>query len=210
MRLHQAASLWMAALISATGALADVRGVRVPPSFTAQEAEVIGRDPRLVGVAKRCGPQLRQALDALAEMGRGSRVGMAVEPCRTGSSGPGRASDEGALDILKILKDASEQGTGRSGGGDAAHSASGRGSPSFTSEEIELIHKDKSRKLLHAARRCAWQLRRALDALRYGASDWPPQRPCRLLAGGETTRSSSEGALDILKILREASEESKD
>jgi hypothetical protein len=205
MRLRQATSLWIAALVSATGALADVRGVRLPPSFTAQEAEVIGRDPRLVGVAKRCAPQLRQAFDMLADVSVGSRVGMVVEPCPA-SSTPGRASDEGALDILKILKDASGQDAGRSGGGDVAHGAPGRGSPSFTSEEIELIHKDKSRKLLHAARRCAWQLRYALDSLRYGTRDWPPQRPC-LLPGGESTRSSNEGALDILKILREASEE---
>jgi hypothetical protein len=206
MRLHQAASLWIAALVSATGALADVRGVRIPPSFTAQEAEVIGRDPRLVGIAKRCARQLRQAFDALTDTSQGSRVGTAVEPCRAASSSPGRASDEGALDILKILKDASGQGAGRSGGGDAAHGASGSGSPSFTSEEIELIHKDKSRRLLHAARLCAWQLRHALDSLRYGARDWPPQRPCSL-PRGESTRGSNEGALDILKILREASEE---
>ena len=129
-----------------------------------------------------------------------------MEPCRAASSSPGRASDEGALDILKILKDASGQGADRSGGGDVAHGAPGSGSPSFTSEEIELIHKDKSRKLLHAARRCAWQLRHALDRLRYGAGDWPPQRPC-MLPRGESTRGSNEGALDILKILREASEE---
>ena len=75
MRLRQATSLWIAALMSATGALADVRGVRIPPSFTAQEAEVIGRDPRLVGIAKRCARQLRQAFDALADASHGSRVG---------------------------------------------------------------------------------------------------------------------------------------
>ena len=70
---------------------------------------------------------------------------------------------------------------------------------------MELIHKDKRGRLMHAARRCAWHLRHALDSLRYGPSDWPPQRPC--LPPGET-RGSDEGALDILKILREASGES--
>jgi hypothetical protein len=204
MRLRQAAGLWIAALMSATGALADVQGVRIPPSFTPQEAELIGRDPRLVGITKRCAWQLRQALDALADMHKGSRVGIVLEPCPAASSKQGRASDEGALDILKILKDVSEQGTGRSAEGGVAHGTPGAGSPTFTSEEIELINKDKSGDLRYAARRCAWQLRHALDVLRHGARDWPPQRPCLQ----EPTRGSNEGALDILKILREASEES--
>ena len=205
MRLRQATSLWIAALMSATGALADVRGVRIPPTFTAEEIALIGRDPRLVGVTKRCAQQLRQALDALTETDQGSRVGVAPEPCLTGSTSHGRASDEGALDILKILKDVSEQGTSRSGPGAMADNAAGRGSPSFTSEEMELIHKDQRGRLIYAARRCAWQLRHALDSLHHGSSDWPPQRPC--LPPGET-RSKDEGALDILKILRDASGES--
>jgi hypothetical protein len=208
MRLRQATSLWIAALMSATGALADVRGVRIPPTFTAEEIALIGRDPRLVGVTKRCAQQLRQALDALTEKSPGSRVGLAPEPCLTGSTGHGRASDEGALDILKILKDVSEQGTSRSGpgdvGGDRAGDRAARGSPSFTGEEIELIHKDKHGRLTYAARRCAWQLRHALDSMRYGPSAWPPQRPCLPQAA---PRGSDEGALDILKILREASGE---
>jgi hypothetical protein len=204
MRLRQAVGLLIAALIPATGALADVRGVRNPPSFTAQEAELIGRDPRLVGITKRCGQQLRQALDALAGMKQGSRVGIVIEPCPAAANRQDRASDEGALDILKILKDISEQGAGRTGGADVASGAPEARSPSFTSEEIALIHKDKSGKLRFASRHCAWQLRRAFDSLRYGARDWPPQRPCV----EESTRSSAEGALDILKILREASEES--
>jgi hypothetical protein len=204
MRLRQAATLWTSALLLATGALADVKGVRVPPSFTPKEIDLIGRDARLVGAAKLCAHQLRQALDALAEADRGSRVGTAVEPCTTGPGGPGRASDEGALDILKILKDISEQGSGRAGGGDTTLGAPEKNSPSFTSEELALIH--KSQKLRYAARRCAWQLRHALDVLRHGAGDWPPQRPCLQPEGG---RSGDEGALDILKILRDASGDSK-
>lgn len=205
MRLRQAASLWIAALMSTTGALADVRAVRSPPSFTAQEIELIGKDARLVGVAKRCAHQLRQALDVLKDLDASShsRVGMAIEPCPA-SSGHGRASDEGALDILKILKDVSEQGVSRSGGNALAGSASGRSSPLFTGEELELIHKDKGGKLTYAASRCAWQLRHALDSLHYGSRDWPPQRPCW---PPSETRGSNEGALDILKILREASGE---
>jgi hypothetical protein len=206
MRLRQAAGLWTAALLSATGALADVKGVRIPPSFSPQEIELIGKDARLVGAARQCAWQLRQALDALADAGQGSRVGTAPEPCQLGSGGPGRASDEGALDILKILRDISEQGAGRSGGGDAPLGAPKQSPPSFTSEEVELIHKDKTGALRYAARRCAWQLRHALDALRHGAKEGPPQRPCLRPDG---TRGSDEGALDILKILREASGDSK-
>jgi hypothetical protein len=206
MHLRQAASLWIAALMCATGAFADVRGVRLPPAFTAEEIDLISRDPRLLGATKLCARQLRQALDALAEITNGSRVGMVQEPCPTGSTGHGRASDEGALDILKILKDISEQGTSRSGPGDGAHPAAGHNLPSFTGEEMELIQKDKRGRLIYAARRCAWQLRHALDSLRFGYTDWPPQRPCRPL-GGESTRGTDEGALDILKILREASGE---
>ncbi len=205
MRLHQAAaSLGIAALLSAAGAFADVRGVRFPPSFTAQEIDLISKDERLLGAAKRCAQQLRQALDALNETSLGSRVGVAPLPCPAASGSPGRASDEGALDILK---DISEQGTGRSGGGDLADGGAGSTSPTFTSDELDLIRKNKN--LIYATRHCAWQLRRALDSLHYGARDWPPQRPCPLRPLGDSTRGSDEGALDILKILREASGESK-
>lgn len=208
MRLRQAASLWIAALLSASCALADVKSARVPPRFTPPEIELIGKDARLVGATRSCAHQLRQALDALAAAEQGSRVGIVVEPC--GSAGAGRASDEGALDILKILKDVSGQGSSRSGKGDAIlpEPEKGlKGSPSFTSEEIDLIHKDKSLALRYALRRCAWQLRHALDVLRHGAGDRPPQSPCRRPEG--STRGNDEGALDILKILREASGESK-
>src|SRR5262249_13811523 len=158
-------------------AFADVRGVRIPPSFTAQEIELISKDARLLGAAKRCAQQLRQALDALNDASAGSRVGVAPQLCPADSGSPGRASDEGALDMLKILKDISEQGTGRSGGGDlVAGGPTEHSSPSFTSEEVDLIRKDKRGRLIYAAQHCAWQLRRALDNMHYGARDWPPQR----------------------------------
>jgi hypothetical protein len=202
MRLRRAASLWIAAVTSATCAIADVKAVRTPPSFTAQEIDLIGKDERLVGVAKHCAWQLRQALDLLAELSSGSRVGVALEPCLPPVS---RASDEGALDILKILRDVSDQGAGRSAGGGLAGGASERIVPLFTAEELALIY--KSQNLKYVARHCAWQLRHALDSRHYGARDWPPQRPC-WRPSGEGTRGGDEGALDIMKILRDASGES--
>jgi hypothetical protein len=196
MRLRRAASLWIAAVTSATWALADVKAVRTSPSFTPQEIELIGKDERLIGVAKQCAWQLRQALDALPELNSSSRVGVMLEPCLPSA---GRASDEGALDILKILRDASDQGAGRSTGADHVGTVSERILPVFTGEELVLIY--KSPKLKHAVLNCAWQLRHALDSQHYGVRDWPPQRPCWLPSG---SRSGDEGALDIMKILRDA------
>jgi hypothetical protein len=207
MRLRRAASLWIAALMSATGVLADMKGVRNSPSFTGEEIGLIGGDPRLIDVAPRCARQLRQALDMLNDMSLGSRVGVVLEPCPAVTGGQGRASDEGALDILKILKEASEQGAGRSGRGDGAGGLAAGATPSFTSQEMELIYRDKRKRLIYAARRCPWQLRQALDSLHSGGRDLPPQRPC-WVSSGESTRGTDEGALDILKILREASGES--
>ena len=149
MRLRQATSLWIAALMSATGALADVRGVRIPPSFTAQEAEVIGRDPRLVGVAKRCARQLRQAFDALADTSQDSRVGTVVEPCRAASGSPGRASDEGALDILK-----NPEGCLGAGGRPLGRR---RRSPRRIGERLALVHQrgDRSSSIRTRAGSCS-------------------------------------------------------
>src|SRR5262245_28067715 len=141
MSLRRAASLSIVALMSASWALADVRGVRNPPSFTTEEIELIGRDKRLIDATRGCAWQLRQALDLQSEMSRGSRVGVQLDPCVIGSEGRGRASDEGALDILKILKEASEQGASRAGPPVAAHSTPPN-SPSFTSEEAALILRD--------------------------------------------------------------------
>jgi hypothetical protein len=205
MSLRQAASLSIVAFMSATGVLADVRGVRSPPSFTSQEIELIGRDKRLVDATRRCAWQLRQALDLLGDTGLDSRVGVRLEPCIVGSDGRERASDEGALDILKILKEASEQGTSRMGRGAAAGSTAMRDSPSFTSEEMQLIYRD--RKLVRSLQHCAWQLRQALDSLHHAPRSGQAPRPCRLPAD-ESIRGTDEGALDILKILREASGES--
>jgi hypothetical protein len=207
MRLRRAASLWVAAFMSATGVLADVKGVRNPPSFTGEEIGLIGRDQRLMDIAPRCARHLRQALDILKDMSLGSRVGAVLEPCPP-ANGQGRASDEGALDILKILKEASEQGAGRSGRRDEAGGLAAGATPWFTSQEMELIYRDKRKRLIYAARHCQWQLRQALDSLRSGGRGDPPQRPCWIYSG-ESTRGTDEGALDILKILREASGESK-
>jgi hypothetical protein len=202
MHLRRAASLWVATLISATGAVAELKGERVPPSFTVQEIELINRDARVAGAAKRCAWQIRRALDAISgKAAATSRVGE-PEPtiCPPGTS---RASDEGALDIMKILKEA-EKGTSRS-----AEMATQDGSPLFTADELEIIQKDKSGRLTHALRHCGWQLRRAFDTQRHGVRDWPPQGPCWPTSGAESTGRSAEGALDILKILREASGDSK-
>jgi len=207
MRLRRAASLWIAALMSATGVLADMKGVRNSPSFTGEEIGLIGRDPRLIDVVPRCARQLRQALDMLKDMNRGSRLGAVLEPCAAATGGQGRASDEGALDILKILKEASGQGAGRSGRSDGAGGLAAGASPSFTSDEMEIVYRDTRKRLIYAARRCPWQLRQALDSLRAGSRDWSPQKPC-WVSSGESTRATDEGALDILKILREASGES--
>jgi hypothetical protein len=198
MSLRRAASLSIVALISATWALAEMRGVRSPPSFTSDEVELIGRDQRLVDATRGCAWQLRQALDLQAAISHGSRLGVLLEPCQIR-----RASDEGALDILKILKEASEQGPNRSAPAAAAGSATKAGSPSFTSEEMALIFRNE--KLSRSLHRCGWQVRQVLDSLLYGLHAGQQSPPCR---AGELTRGKDEGALDILKILREASGES--
>jgi hypothetical protein len=125
-----------------------------------------------------------------------------LEPCTTG--GRDRASDEGALDILTILKEASGQGPNRAGQPTHAVATSPGDGPSFTSEEMALIYRDS--KLKAALPRCAWQVRQVLDSLLHGVQTGQPVRPCR--TGSESSRGSDEGALDILKILREASGES--
>ncbi|HEX6000875.1 MAG TPA: hypothetical protein VFZ16_15995 [Hyphomicrobiaceae bacterium] len=118
MRLSRAASLPILALLSATGVLADVEGVRNPPTFTSEETQLIAKDARLTAAAQHCSWALRQALDLLDDLrhGASSRLAISPEPCRLprGTNEQGRAStDEGALDILKILKEAAGQGTAR-------------------------------------------------------------------------------------------------
>lgn len=109
--MRRTACLSIMALVSATAVLADVTGVRNPPSFSREEMEIVSKDKRLVYAARNCARSLRQAFDMLADKRDASRV--AVEPCPLPSDGPGRASDEGALDILKILKEAAEQDSSR-------------------------------------------------------------------------------------------------
>ncbi|HEX5959102.1 MAG TPA: hypothetical protein VFY92_10675 [Hyphomicrobiaceae bacterium] len=124
MRLCQAATLLILALLSATDVLADVEGVRNPPAFTSEETQLIAKDARLTAAAQHCSWALRQAFDLLDDLrhGAGSRLAISPEPCRLpgGSGQQGRASsDEGALDILKILKEAAGQGSSRLGQGTA-------------------------------------------------------------------------------------------
>jgi hypothetical protein len=97
-------------------ARADVRAVPAPPTFTPEEVALIARDARLTQAVKACPWQLRQALDAWDDIRNGARPQpMEVEPCRVPADDGtgGRASDEAALDILKILKEAAGQGTSR-------------------------------------------------------------------------------------------------
>jgi hypothetical protein len=107
------AALAILALTAATAAVADVAAVRDPPPFTRAEQDLIKGDRRLSEAAKVCPWSLRQALDIWDGIRRGSRLAVEPEPCRIAPTGPGRASDEGALDILKILKEAAGQGTSR-------------------------------------------------------------------------------------------------
>jgi hypothetical protein len=113
--LRQAAIVLAAALVWAAAARADMRGGPNPPTFTPEEMQLIGRDARLTFASKTCPWQLRRALDAWDDIRRGVRPApLRPGPCRSRDDEfSGRASDEAALDILKILKEAAGQGTSR-------------------------------------------------------------------------------------------------
>jgi hypothetical protein len=101
----------LAALLSATAALADIKGVANPPVFTPAELELINRDSRLIDATRICPWRLRRALDALH--GQAARPTGAAVPCTDADDDVGRASNEGALDLLKLLKEAAGQGKAR-------------------------------------------------------------------------------------------------
>ncbi len=107
---RQAVGLLIAVTVSATVALADVKGRPNPPTFTPEEAALIKRDPRLVAAAKDHPWHLRCTLDAWDDIRR-SAPGK-PEPCPQVPPEPGRASTEGPFDLLQILKEAA----GGSGG----------------------------------------------------------------------------------------------
>jgi hypothetical protein len=102
------ARLLVAAGLAATAALADVKGMPNPPSFTAEESALIDRDPRLMAAAREHPWHLRCALDAWHDLRRGVRRAKA---CPELPPDPGRASTEGPFDLLQILKEAAGGGT---------------------------------------------------------------------------------------------------
>jgi hypothetical protein len=104
------AGLLVAAGLAATAVLADVKGGPSPPAFTAEETELIDRDPRLMAAAAEHPWHLRCALDAWHELRRGARRAKA---CPDLPPDPGRASTEGPFDLLQILKEAAGGGTKR-------------------------------------------------------------------------------------------------
>src|SRR5262245_34185977 len=110
MHARQFAGLLVAATVSSTAALADVRGLPDAPAFTPEETALINRDPRLVAAAKEYPGHLRCALDAWNEIRRGAS---APRSCPELPPDPGRASSEGSFDLLQILKEAAGGGTKR-------------------------------------------------------------------------------------------------
>jgi hypothetical protein len=111
--LRQAAGLLAAALVSAAAAHAELRG-SPNPTFTPEEVALIGRDPRLVRLVRVCPVQMRRGLDAWHEIRRGGAAPKEPVVCRLATDADvGRGSDEAALDILTILKEAAGQGTNR-------------------------------------------------------------------------------------------------
>jgi hypothetical protein len=114
MSLHRTASLSVSLLLSLTAALAEEKSAPNPPAFTPEEVALINRDPRLVYAARACPWQLRRTLDAWDRIRSGVDPSpVPSEPCGQSDDDMGRASDEAALDILKILKEAAGQGTKR-------------------------------------------------------------------------------------------------
>ena len=116
MNLNRSAGVLIAALISASVALADVKGVTNLPTFTAEEMELINRDTRLILANKNCASRLRQALDLFQDLKQSAgRTLVPAEPvlCSVPAEDGGRASGEGPFDLLQILKEAAGQGTNR-------------------------------------------------------------------------------------------------
>jgi hypothetical protein len=113
--LRQTASLLIAAVALAPAVVADAGGT--PPAFTPEELALIARDARLRYAARACPQQLRRALDTWSDPRGGvSPAPVLPEPCRPSgddAADMGRASDEAALDLLKLLKEAAGQGTSR-------------------------------------------------------------------------------------------------
>lgn len=107
---RQAAGLLVAAAISTTAAMADVKGAPNPPTFTPEEAALIKRDPRLVAAATEHPWHLRCALDAWDNIRRAAPAKSA--PCPPLPPEPGRASTEGPFDLLQILREAAGGGGG--------------------------------------------------------------------------------------------------
>lgn len=110
MEPRQFAGLLLAATVSTTAVLADVRGGPVAPAFTPEETALINRDPRLVAAAQEYPGHVRCALDAWNEIRHGGRE---PKPCPELPPDPGRASTEGPFDLLQILKEAAGGGTKR-------------------------------------------------------------------------------------------------
>lgn len=109
--MRRATGLLIAAAVSITAPLADVRGRPETPSFTPEEMALVKRDPRLLAAAQEHPRHLRCALDAW----EGARRAAAPrpEPCPTElPPEPGRASTEGPFDLLQILKEAAGGGGG--------------------------------------------------------------------------------------------------
>ena len=116
MSLPRSAGLLIAALTPAAAVLADVVGAPHPPTFTPEEMAIINRDARLIDAAEHEAWRLRCALDAWKGIRRSAppaREQREPDPCAEAPADTGRASAEGALDLLKILKEAAGQGTSR-------------------------------------------------------------------------------------------------
>jgi hypothetical protein len=119
--LNRSAGLLIAALLSATAAQADVKGVANLPTFTPEEMELINRDSRLILATKNCAVRLRRALDLIEDMKQSAgRTHVPAEPllCSLPAEDGGRASAEGPFDLLQILKEAAGQTTNRAAGKD--------------------------------------------------------------------------------------------
>lgn len=119
MNLNRSAGLVIAALLSATAAQADVKGVTELPTFTPEEMELINRDTRLMLATRNCAWRLRRALNLLDDIKHGTgRAQVPAEPllCSLPAEDGGRGSGEGPFDLLQILKEAAGQSTNRAVG----------------------------------------------------------------------------------------------
>ena len=109
MDLRRAASLLIAAALSATAALPEVKSAPNAPTFTPEEMALINRDPRLAAASREYPEHLRCALDAWSDL----RSARRPRPCPALPEDPGRASTEGPFDLLQILKEAAGGGPKR-------------------------------------------------------------------------------------------------